>query len=564
MTMRTGAGWILLVAVTLAAGLLLVPARADAQAIAVRMVNVNCGLPGQTIAGALRRQVVGGGLVVNITGTCNEHVDIFRDDVILRGAAPGATIHGPTTNDQTVFIDGARRVHLQDLTITGGSDGVSGVRGASFFLEHVIVDGAARLGVVASYGASAFISGSTVRNSVSNGVTAANSATVVITNSTVEGNTGTGIQASRTSHIRVGQDASGSDQPGPVIVQNNRGNGIAALDASAAIVVDTTVQNNSSNGIYVARGSTADIGIGSFNVVKKNTITNNGASSSGILVEGASAVIVGNDITGNGFGVQFINGGNGRLGIRPDSTAYIGNNISGNKLPGLGINSGSTAVIGGNVINANGTANNVGNRWGVIVSQGAANFIGQNTISNHADSGIFLDMATLFLGNGFAALDRTGNVISGNGFGAEGATTRSGIQVFNGSSAFVQNTTLSGNTRANVETYMAADVDIRASVLSAPVGRPGELVTNILVQTRGVVRLATGTIVETSPGDGVTLARGASLEFRNDTPVTIRNNTGFPINCFGVETSIGFPATAFLPVFSGNGAGDVTNNCSDY
>lgn len=536
---------------------------ADAQPIPVRTVNVNCGQPGQTIAAALRRQVLGGGLVVNITGTCNEHVDIFRDDVILRGAAAGATIHGPTTTDQAVFIDGAKRVHLQDLTVTGGSDGVSGIRGASFFLDNVIVQGAARLGVIASYNAQAFINGSTVQQSGSTGVTAANAAVVVITNSVVQQNV-TGISANRASHIRVGQDAGGSATPGPVVVQNNSGTGINVVDASAAIIVSTAVKNNAGNGIYIARGSTADIGIGSFNVVGANTIMSNGAGATGILVEGGSANIVGNTITDNGFGVQFINGGNGRFGITP-STTYLGNNVSVNKLSGLLITNGATAVIGANTISGNGVGAAAGSRWGVFMSQGTANFIGKNIIENHADAGIFLNMSSLWLGNSFGSLDRTGNIVRNNGFGTGG--TPSGIQVFNGSTAFLFSTTVTGNTASNIQTYLGGTVDIRASTLSSPLIAPGNIAANtpnLVVSTRGTARLATGAIVEGAPGDGVQVFNGGALDFRNDAAVTIRNNGGFPINCFGNEASIGKPGNANNPVYTGNGAGDVENGCTGY
>src|SRR5262245_11622276 len=171
---------------TALASLALAPGRAEAQPMVVRTVNVNCGVAGHTIANALRRQVVGGGLVVRISGTCNENVDIFRDDIILRGVAAGATINGPDTNDPTVLIDGARRVVIENLTISGGRDGVTGIRGAGFTLDSVTVQGAARLGVVASYGSNGIIDGSLIRMSGSTGVTAANAATVVITNSTVE------------------------------------------------------------------------------------------------------------------------------------------------------------------------------------------------------------------------------------------------------------------------------------------------------------------------------------------------------------------------------------------
>jgi len=115
-----------------------------------------------------------------------------------------------------------------------------------------------------------------------------------------------------------------------------------------------------------------------------------------------------------------------------------------------------------------------------------------------------------------------------NGLGTDSTATRGGILVYNGSSASIRNTSLSGNMQANVWLFMASDVDIRASTLSAPVApSAGAFVTNLQAQIQGVVRIGTGTIIETSPADGVSLFSGASFEVRNDTPSTIRNNIGF-------------------------------------
>jgi hypothetical protein len=561
-------------------GVPLASGRAEAQPIAFRTVLVNCAVAGQTIANALRRQVVGGGLLVRISGACNEHVDIFRDDVILRGN-PTATINGPTTADATVGIDNARRVSLESLTITGGSDGVVG-RGSWFTLDTVTVQGAARLGVVASFGSQAFIDASVVRQSGSTGVVAANGSTVVITNSTAEQNAGGGIAAVRASHIRVGQDAQGSATLGPVIVQNNTGGGITVNDSSAGIIIASTIQNHTSNGIYIARGSHADVGIGNFSVVGANTIMNNGPNSSGILVEGASANIVGNTLTGNGFGVQFLNGGNGRLGLRPDSTAYIGNTISGNRLTGIQMNSGATAVIGGNNVSANGTAGTVGSRFGVFVSQSSANFIGQNVIENHPETGIFVRQGSLFLGNGFASLPTTGNIIRNNGCAPEAASNRSGVFLFEGATSEIRTTTLTQNCGSNIQLFLNGVLDLRGgnvgnpatlvpSIVSAaqvaPGGTPGGT-HGISVGTRSSVRPGTGVLIDANPGDGVFLSNGGTLEIRNDVTTTISNNGGFPINCPAgqTETSILFPTSGgAATVFTGNGAGDAPSvNCTGY
>ena len=572
--MRMRIWWLLLLAVLMGPGLmLLTPPQVGAQPVVFRTVTVNCGTPGQTIANALKRQVVGGGLLVLISGTCNEHVDIFRDDVILRGN-PTATITAPTTTDDTIGMDHVRRVSLESLTITGGRNGVA-VFGSSVTMHNVTVQGAAVIGVTVSYGGHAFIDGSTVKQNASVGISAANTSTAVVTNTTVEQNTSTGMQAVRASHLRVGQDFQGGSTVGPVIVRGNGANGITINDSSAGIIIGSTIQNNTSNGMYIARGSHADVGIGSFNVVSANTIKDNGATSSGILVEGASANIVGNTITGNGTGVQFLNGGNGRLGIRPDSTAYLGNTISANRLNGLILSSGATAVIGGNTISGNGVANILASRFGVFVTQSFANFIGQNVIENHPESGVFVRQGSLFMGNGFASLDTTGNIIRNNGCATEAASNRSGVLMFEGATGEIRTTLITNNCLSNVQVFLGNVLDIRGgnignpatlvpATISAAQVAPGGTAAGthgIQIGTRGVVRIGTGTIVETNPGDGVNMNNGSTFEIRNDAPSTIRNNGGLPINCTnGTETSVAIPASA---VFTGNGGGD-THNCTGF
>ena len=578
-------GWGLLLVLLAAPGLMLLSSRSvDAQPVVFRTVIVNCGTPGQTITNALRRQVVGGGLLVLVSGTCNEHVDVFRDDVILRGN-PTATINGPTTTDDTIGMDHVRRVSLESLTITGGRNGVA-VFGSSVTMHNVTIQGAAVIGVSVSYGGHAFIDGSTVKQNGSVGVSAANTSTAVVTNTTVEQNASTGLQAVRASHLRVGQDFQGGSTVGPVIVRGNSGNGITINDSSAGIIIGSTIQNNVSNGMYIARGSHADVGIGSFNVVSANAIKDNGAGSSGILIEGASANIVGNTISGNGLGVQFLNGGNGRLGVRPDSTAYIGNTITNNKLVGLQLGTGSTAVIGGNTIGGNNTAGGVGGRFGVIVSQSAANFIGQNIIENHPESGVFVRQGSLLMGLGFASLDTSGNVIRNNGCASEAGSNRSGVLMFEGATGEIRATTITQNCGSNVQTTLGGLLDLRGAFLGnpstlvpttislaqVPPGGSPASTPGINIGTRGYVRLITGTVVDSNPGDGVTLINGATLEVGSNNAVSIINNgtpavttNGFPINCLnGTETSVSVPITGAVPIFTGNVAGNIVNNCTGF
>jgi len=81
-------------------------------------VPVNCGSSGTGINAALARQA--DKLIVSISGNCTEDVVITRDDVTLRGVGTDPTITAYRFNDGGMRIQGAQRVVLRDLTVTGG------------------------------------------------------------------------------------------------------------------------------------------------------------------------------------------------------------------------------------------------------------------------------------------------------------------------------------------------------------------------------------------------------------------------------------------------------------
>ena len=109
MSMRMG--WLLLLAVLVGPGLtLLTPQSVDAQPTVFRTVTVNCNAPGQTITNALKRYVPRKRSAHQlISGTCNENIDIFRDDVTPPRQTPPPRSMGqqrPTT--PSISTDGER------------------------------------------------------------------------------------------------------------------------------------------------------------------------------------------------------------------------------------------------------------------------------------------------------------------------------------------------------------------------------------------------------------------------------------------------------------------------
>jgi hypothetical protein len=95
-------------------------------------LTVDCSQPNASINTALAQRA--DRLVVSISGTCEEEVVITRDDVTLQGVGTDPTITALPYSRNVVRIEGARRVVLRDLTLTGGgvaADALSVQNGAS-------------------------------------------------------------------------------------------------------------------------------------------------------------------------------------------------------------------------------------------------------------------------------------------------------------------------------------------------------------------------------------------------------------------------------------------------
>ena len=89
------------------------------------MVDCNAG----TITDALSQASPGGRLIITVEGNCAEDVTITRDDVTLQGGS--GTVMG------RIKIDGARRIEIERLTVTGG---IAAERGATVHVENCTLE----------------------------------------------------------------------------------------------------------------------------------------------------------------------------------------------------------------------------------------------------------------------------------------------------------------------------------------------------------------------------------------------------------------------------------------
>jgi parallel beta-helix repeat protein len=311
---------------------LLVLAGSEAQAQSF-VKKVNC-TKGQTITRALQ------GLdfipiTIQVKGTCNENVEIVRDDVTLKADPLGGTVIGLDPNEPTINVRAWRTV-IDGLTVTGGRTGIS-VRGG------------------------ATIRNCTVQNTGVSGI------------SFIHGGNGTVDNCTLQSNLRHGIYIEG-----------------------AATVINSAISSNSV-GIDVGQGGSARIGITDIGQYAGNTISNN--YGSGIFIYGGGrAYIGGNTIKGNGTATDSIFGYHG-IWIINGSAMVVGNNvITENKGCGLFAIS-SIVRIGElgfglpthNTITSNGTGSSTVNpKGGIFANLGTTLNLGDADVNNNTGNGVTL------------------------------------------------------------------------------------------------------------------------------------------------------------------------------
>ncbi|MGH7672699.1 MAG: right-handed parallel beta-helix repeat-containing protein [Gemmatimonadales bacterium] len=456
---------------------------------------------------------------------------------------PSATLNAAHPERPAILVDGARRVRVQGFTVIGGSGGIVGTNGARFDVAGCTMQNSTRFGVVSSYESTGTLDNSLVQNVTGEGVVVANNSSLVITDTTVRNNTGSGIIGLRGAHVRIGQDRDGNAVVRPVTITGNASSGVSITESSAGIVVGGSVSGNGRVGIFVGRGSSGQIGVGSGGLEAGVTIQSNGRE--GIIVEGANATIQGSTIGGTTAsagnaraGILVQNGGNARIGIRNDSSAYFGNVISKNGRDGITVASGGAALVGGNLINDNGQDGTVAFRFGVAVSRATANLVGGNTISNHPNSGVFVGSGgTARIGDPGFGLPVT-NTISGNGHSPLDGTTRGGIFAFQGGGIEARGAIIEQNLGHGGQAFEASIIEIREgtvvrdNIFVAPGGDAGN---GLVASLRSTLRLRdVGTAVRDNDGDGVNIASGGVVDFRpGAAPVSVTGNGGAGLRCVG-------------------------------
>ncbi len=282
---------------------------------------------GQTIADAIARADARKPLVLLIRGTCNEYVNIARDDVTLRGdPGSGGAVNGPGSAAAAVTVQGDRTA-LENLTVTGGATGVLVSGPYSVTMSNVVVQNPASGNAVLVRGSGYLsISGSKLMHALTGLNVTRGSSARVSGGTEIRDNSGLGINVNNNGTLLM----SGNSK-----VLDNGGSGVSLETGSTANISATEISGNQS-GIVVTSSSAATIGA-------KNVIHDN--REHGILAQAGSMVGVDdNEITGNRDVGVF-----GYLG----ATIVMHGNTIANNGTGVACRSNCTLQIGGASITGN-------------------------------------------------------------------------------------------------------------------------------------------------------------------------------------------------------------------
>ncbi len=238
---RTGT----LAAVSLAMTIALAPG--PAEALNTIFVTVDCATTSlaDLLNGVAQRPSVAA--VLTIKGTCTEDITLGFDDVTLKGdPVDGGTISG------TITIKGARRVVIDDLTVTGPGDGIVGIDNAAFTVRNSDIS-----------------NNSATAGSEGSGIVVVKSSSANITGSTISSNAGKGVAVFFSSSAFLTSNQ----------INNNNETGIAVGDAGSVTLTSNTIQSTGHCGIEVEASGAVELEGG-------NTVTSDGRSAICLILGG--------------------------------------------------------------------------------------------------------------------------------------------------------------------------------------------------------------------------------------------------------------------------------------
>lgn len=348
---------------------------------AVVTTTVNCN-EGQSIGEALKQGGPFNPLVVIVQGTCNENVVITRDDVTLQGD-PGAAVTAANPALDTILVDGARRIVLDHLTVTGGRNCIAGGRGATFTVQNSAIQESAG-----------------APNSNGNGVKVHQNSQAVIHHNVIENHPNTGIKVDAGNATITANEIRKNLGQGGIWITNSGSARIGLTDADTP--AGNLIEQHPLDGVQVTLSSSA--------ILHGNTIQGNGfgADGEGVFARDSTLRLVGgNVIKSNSVGIfvrdSHVRTGEGGVGITPytdEISENSGGGISANENSVLDLRGGDTPTEILTIASNTGT--------GIVLNHGSVLEMRQTTVSGNTANGIFLTRRS-------SVRFRTSNTVSGNG-----------------------------------------------------------------------------------------------------------------------------------------------------
>ena len=324
-------------------------------------IAVDCSR-GQSLQAAVTFSLSGTTIVVK--GTCNGPITIATNGLRLDGRGTGV-ING--AGKDAITINGAQRVTLTSLTVTGGANGVVAENGAQVKLQNDSVKQNAVTGIVALGNSSITVSGGGVlQNGVHGLDIEATSSLIVAGTYTSAGNGVFGIDVNNGSSIsltganlavngntlgmQLGTNASGFlDGSSTLNTSNNFSDGLTVVSGSHVVDFGGTIvsSGNAVHGISINSRAALDLDAGS-----QVQASNNGQD--GVHLEQLSVMTAFNNPQFSGVPATTTltsqgNAGNG-LNLLTNSEVLVDNyaafQISANTLAGVSLDDGSSLSFG--------------------------------------------------------------------------------------------------------------------------------------------------------------------------------------------------------------------------
>jgi len=320
-----------------------------AQTLTPANFNVNCS-NGGSVMKVLNAEAHGREpIVVHIKGVCDESLIVTRNDVTLEGDSPTDALNATSSTATVLTLNGSLRTSINQLSISGGNQGIAAMNGASFTANSVLMTGQA-MGVSVTGNSSGTLQNSTVNGATQEALHVANGASLQVSGGTVENSASFASQVTG-GHLTLS---------GGALVQNSGFQGLLAQGGGSIELDGATIEGAPNACLFAFTGGTIRV-IGSNNLIQNcnqglfvdggrgelsgGTISNNGT---GVLISSASSVlfqngpIVQNNTgdgvqVGNGSSAEFSNAtiqGNGGNGVKISDTSVAsfgpGNNGVGN------------------------------------------------------------------------------------------------------------------------------------------------------------------------------------------------------------------------------------------